>query len=93
MALPPSPLSALQPNPSVVSRRVGDGTVLVHLSTNRIFELNETGARIWELLTEGCQTVAETISAEFQIDRAAAAQAVDRLIEQLRAEGLLASRQ
>jgi hypothetical protein len=88
MAMPP-PASALQPNPNVVSRRVGDGTVLVHLATNRIFELNETGARIWELLGEGCPALADTISAEFGIDRSVAAEAVDRLVGQLRAEGLL----
>ena len=41
------------PNPDVVSRRLGDDTVLVHLKTNRIFALNPTGARFWELLLEG----------------------------------------
>jgi hypothetical protein len=88
----PSPLSALQPNPHVVSRRVGDGTVLVHLATNGIFELNETGARIWELLTEGCPTPADTISAEFGIDRSIAMDAIDRLMQQLQAAGLVSTR-
>ena len=88
----PSPPSALQPNPNVVSRRVGDGTVLVNLATNGIFELNETGARIWELVTEGCPALADTISAEFSIDRPAAASAVDRLIQELQAAGLLTAK-
>ena len=91
MSVRPSPLSALQPNPHVVSRRVGDGTVLVHLATNSIFELNETGARIWELLTQGCTTPADTISAEFGVDRSVAADAVDRLVQQLQAAGLVST--
>jgi hypothetical protein len=38
-------------HPNVVARRLDDATVLVHLDTSRIFTLNPTGARIWELLT------------------------------------------
>ena len=75
-----------------MSRRVGDGTVLVNLATNAIFELNETGGRIWALLTEGCPALADTISAEFGIDRSVAAEAVDRLLQQLQAAGLVSTR-
>ena len=32
---------------------VGDEVVLVHLRTNRIYTLNRTGARFWELLEDG----------------------------------------
>ncbi len=41
-----------EPSPDVVWRRLNDEVVLVHLPTNRIFTLNETGARLWELLSE-----------------------------------------
>jgi len=41
---------SLKPAPEVLARRLPGGAVLVHMRTNRIFELNETGARIWELL-------------------------------------------
>jgi hypothetical protein len=37
----------------VICRQLGDTAVLVHLGTNEIFELNRTGYRIWQLLTEG----------------------------------------
>ena len=37
----------------VVSSRMGDAGVLVHLQTNRIFEVNATGLRIWELAGDG----------------------------------------
>ena len=40
-------------HPQVVSSRLGDAGVLVHLRTIRIFELNATGFRLWELIGEG----------------------------------------
>jgi hypothetical protein len=36
-----------------VAKRLGKEIVLVHLDTNRIYELNVTAARVWELLGEG----------------------------------------
>jgi len=41
------------PHPDVVARQVGDDVVLVHLDTSQIFALNATGARFWELLSDG----------------------------------------
>jgi Coenzyme PQQ synthesis protein D (PqqD) len=40
-------------NPDIVSNRIGDRLILVHLETDRIFELNRTAARFWELLSAG----------------------------------------
>jgi hypothetical protein len=40
-----------EPHPNVVARHLDDVIVLVHLDTSRIFTLNPTGTRIWELLT------------------------------------------
>ena len=48
----------LRRSPDAVSNRLGDGGVLVNLRTNRIFELNATGMRVWELIGEG-STVAQ----------------------------------
>src|SRR5215510_5014894 len=42
-----------RPNPDVIAKRLDDAAVLVHLGTNRIFELNGTGMRVWELLGQG----------------------------------------
>ena len=39
--------------PDIVTRRLGDLLVVVSLSSNRIFELNHTGARVWEMMTSG----------------------------------------
>jgi hypothetical protein len=41
-------------HPEVLARTLDDGVVvLVHLETNRIFTLNRTAGRVWELLTGG----------------------------------------
>ncbi len=87
---PPS-RTALRPSPDVVSRRLGDVVVLVHLPSNRIHELNQTGARIWEMLGKGLDpaAIADRLSQEFQVEEAGAELSVKRLLQELQAEGLL----
>lgn len=43
----------VQLNPEVMAQRMGDDLVLVHLSSNQIFELSSSAARLWELLESG----------------------------------------
>ena len=45
--------------------------ILLHLRTNRFFELNRTGARFWELLGSGLalQEIREKMMEEFEVDR------------------------
>jgi len=40
-------------NPEVIAQRVEDNLVLVHLDTNQIYNLNDSAARLWELLEAG----------------------------------------
>jgi hypothetical protein len=58
------------PCKDVVARRVGDSLVVVSLQANQIYELNGTGARIWELCTAGTTTrqLLEELVAEFDVD-------------------------
>jgi hypothetical protein len=51
---------------------LGDEFVLVHLGTNRIYALNATAARLWELLEQGCTyaTITEIMLREFDVDEA-----------------------
>lgn len=49
----PSATERWQPHPQAVVQRLGDSMVLVHMETDRIFELNLTATRLWELLSEG----------------------------------------
>lgn len=73
------------PNPDVVHRRVGDDVVLVHLKTNQIYALNETGARFWELFAEGRDRAAidEAMLAEFAVTPDELAREIDGLLAEL----------
>ena len=78
-------------NPDVIARHLGESAVLVHLPTNRVFELNHTGARVWDLLSEGMpfEKIVQTLVDEFDIDTAGVTADVTDLIDWLRGEGLV----
>lgn len=65
--------------------------VAVCLRTNRIFELNRTGARIWDLLGagRGADEIATTLQAEFEVSAETAAAEVAGLINRLTDAGLI----
>ena len=81
----------LVPHPSVVSRRVNDEIVLVHLDTNRIYSLNGTAAHFWELIAAGSgRGEAEARMAEtFDVEPAELAREVDSCVKQLVEERLV----
>jgi Coenzyme PQQ synthesis protein D (PqqD) len=83
--------AVLRPNADVVAQRFEDSLVLVHLRTNRIHELNRTGARFWELLEEGGDRagIEERLLAEFDVPKAQLSQELDELVERLAAEDLV----
>ena len=80
------------PNPDVVFKRLENRMVLVHLATNRIFELNHTGARTWELVQEGATVndLLERLAGEFEVDESTLRTEVDALFSELVNEGLIA---
>jgi hypothetical protein len=80
------------PHPEVIAKRLDDTAILVDLRTSRIFELNVTGTRIWELLSEvnDESEIARHLAEEFAVDEQEAAREAARVIAELRAEGLLA---
>ena len=82
---------AVRPGSDVFSRRLNDETVIAHLGTNRIYTLNATGARLWELLEEGHdrETIEQKMCAEFDVTPRELAAEVERVLESLRAEGLV----
>jgi hypothetical protein len=75
----------------VVSSRLGDSGVLVHLRTNQIFELNATGVRVWELLEQGrrLESIEQTLAAEFDVDAGRVREEVATLVGELQRQGLL----
>jgi len=86
-----APAAQLRPSPEVVARRLDRTGVLVHLRTNGVFELNETGIRIWELIAEGRshQEIVSQLVQEFEVDAARASAQLDECVDRLRREGLL----
>ncbi|MDP9192739.1 MAG: PqqD family peptide modification chaperone [Acidobacteriota bacterium] len=69
----------------VLSRRVGDEVLLLHLSSGVYHVLNETGARIWALLENGsgATSIAAAVAAEYDIDSESAIADVQSLIASL----------
>ena len=79
------------PNPDVVSRRLGDEVVLVHLKTNRIFSLSPTGARFWELLSDGSsrKEIEAALLQEYEVTPAGISAEIELLVRTLQAERLV----
>jgi Coenzyme PQQ synthesis protein D (PqqD) len=76
---------------NVVSRRVEDTVVIVHLGTDRIYELNRTGGRLWELLEEG-STYGEALLAlqdEFEVDREKLEREAEKFVDMLVSEDVV----
>jgi hypothetical protein len=74
-----------------VSRRLGDEVVLVHLQTNRIFALSPTGARFWELLSDGKSRpeIEAQLLREYDVSPEAVAAEIDSLVRVLEEERLV----
>ena len=75
-----------------VARRVGEEIVLVHLTTDRMYVLNETAARAWELLCAGhdAPAVRQQMLQEFEVSPDQLTEELDRLVQWLAAEHLIA---
>ena len=86
-----SSTTPLRPNPDVIARHLGESAVLVHLPTNQVYELNHTGARVWDLIGEGMpfDQIVQTLAAEFDMDPGGVATDVTELIAWLRDEDLV----
>lgn len=85
-------LRRIRQSPQVVSSRLGDSGVLVHLQTNRIFEVNATGLRIWELAGQDGRPVIEieeALQQEFDVEPGRLHAELQALVEELSREGLV----
>ena len=81
----------VQTNPSVVYQELEGEMVLVHLDTNAVYTLNETGARFWELLSKGLDpaSIHDEIAREFEVDPQVLNAEIERLVDQLAAAELI----
>jgi hypothetical protein len=80
-----------RPSDDVVAETSGDRLVLIHMQTNKIFELNRTGARVWELLAEGENDdgILRRMYEEFDVDQATLAREVREVLERMTREKLV----
>jgi hypothetical protein len=82
---------ALSRADDVVSRAVEGGALLVHLERGDIWELNQAGAQVWELL-DGQHTlraIGEHLAARYGVPLAAAENDVLVVVRMFMSEGLL----
>lgn len=79
--------------PGVVWQHVDDGVMLLDVAKGQYFELNASGARMFQLLLEHptMEQVQTVLLSEFEIDAARLRQDLDGLIASLRAAGLVAA--
>ena len=75
----------------VMARQVGDETVILDLASGNYYGLDPVGARIWQLLAEGkpLAQICDTLTAEYEVSRAAAERDLEQLVGELGAKGLL----
>ena len=78
-------------DPAVTAERVDGGSVLVHLETNEIFELNATGSRIFELLRsqKSRSEIGQALVEEFEIESVTAERKLDEFLAELRRRKIL----
>ena len=81
-------------SPDVVGKDAGDDFVLVHLQSNKVYELNRTGARLWQLIGDGKspREAEDVLCREFDVDAATVHTEVEALVESLLTERLLIER-
>ena len=78
-------------SPDVLSQELGDETVLLDLAGEAYFGLNEVGTRVWQLLKQdhGFKEVLEVLETEFDVSRERLEKDLSRLMDDLKAEGLI----
>ena len=82
----------VEPDPDVVITELeGKEAVLLNLATKMYYTLNETGLRIWQMLSSGrtLGEISETLSGEFDVTPEKAKESVFNLIGELTAEKLV----
>lgn len=80
-----------QSSPDALATRVGDEVVVVDLKTDKIYSLNRTAARIWELICADCDRaeVERRMLEEFDVTPGQLVQAIDELVTSMTQDGLL----
>lgn len=79
-------------HPDVICTELPDGeAVLLHVGTKRYFTLNQTGARIWNLIQQGetLGAIARGLESDYDVSQELARESVLELVGSLYDEQLL----
>jgi len=75
----------------VLSRRVGDETVVLSLDDENYYGLDEVGTRFWEMIEEGTTfgNAVDVLLAEYEVERNVLTRDLTAVVLDLRTNGLL----
>jgi Coenzyme PQQ synthesis protein D (PqqD) len=75
----------------VMVRRLGDECVILDMASGTYFGLDAIGTRVWQLLSEtgSASEIGEQLAREYDVTPREAAADLQRLVEELAANGLL----
>jgi len=81
----------IRPNPKVMYRTLDDEAVLLNVQSGLYYGINQVGARFWELVGEqgNMGAIYRAMLQEFDVTAEQLWQDLERLVEALRAEGLV----
>jgi hypothetical protein len=74
-----------------VYNSLDDQSILVNVKTNEIYELNQTGARFWELLAAGHDRarIQQIMLQEFAVEEIVLDREIEALLASLKSAGLV----
>ena len=81
--------------PDVVVQVINGEALILKLQEEEVFSLNETGARVAQLIDEGCSldAVIDALTDEYATPREEIERAVDDLVQALVSKGLVVRRE
>jgi len=76
-----------------IVREMGNSFVILNVSTERFYELNEVGKRFWELISDNkeCAITLNILQEEYEVSAEQLQTDISRLIEDLKKAGLIVS--
>lgn len=81
----------IQVTDNTVVQEMGSGIVVLNLNTERFYELDEVGKRIWELLSDNKEysTIVDILLSEYDVSEKQLQEDLNRLIEDLKKAELI----
>jgi len=80
-----------RPNPEAIYQRVGSDVIIINLKNDRIYSLNKTAGRFWELLMAEMTIpeIKKQLVVEFEVDRESLNREIQIVLNNLVQEGLI----